>query len=374
MRPHRSFPFLVAAALALHPLDAVPLLAGTNTDPCIQGYVWREAFPGDYVCVTPQVRAQTAADNAQAAARRAPGGGAYGRDTCRRGYVWRAAHPEDRVCVTPATRAQAAADNAQARMRTTFKGDVLHGGSALQARSAEFLRSRNRLYKVVMQGDCNLILYNPDHLPLWSSATAGRASGCYAEMQTDGNLVVYGDGRNSVWSSETEGNPGARAVLQDDGNFVVYHGGRPLWATDTPTEVLTDRCSGDVFISSRYDPAHHPSTTPWGGMYLTRAQRGETDWSYVMQVDQPRIRWWCNSTTGNWADPGTWRVTEGKINVGCTNDAAMRAQDCKPGGGVGIGSSAVEGWTPEQSVCPATTRRIVARLGHERLLQIQCYR
>jgi hypothetical protein len=31
--------------------------------------VWREAHPGDHVCVTPETRAQTAADNRQAAAR-----------------------------------------------------------------------------------------------------------------------------------------------------------------------------------------------------------------------------------------------------------------------------------------------------------------
>ena len=33
---------------------------------CISGYVWREAFAGDYVCVTSAVRSQVAADNAAA--------------------------------------------------------------------------------------------------------------------------------------------------------------------------------------------------------------------------------------------------------------------------------------------------------------------
>src|SRR5262249_10185249 len=35
-----------------------------------QGFVWREAFDGDVVCVTPDVRAATKADNAAAASRR----------------------------------------------------------------------------------------------------------------------------------------------------------------------------------------------------------------------------------------------------------------------------------------------------------------
>jgi hypothetical protein len=80
-------------------------------DTCEQGFVWREAFPGDHVCVRPEVRAQTAADNAEANARRQPGGGPYGPDTCRPGFVWRDARPGDHVCVTPATREQAATDN-----------------------------------------------------------------------------------------------------------------------------------------------------------------------------------------------------------------------------------------------------------------------
>jgi hypothetical protein len=41
----------------------------------------------------------------------------YGPDTCRQGYVWREATPSDHVCVTPQVRAQTRADNANARFR-----------------------------------------------------------------------------------------------------------------------------------------------------------------------------------------------------------------------------------------------------------------
>lgn len=92
--------------------DEAPLVLPYGPDTCKDGYVWREAFEGDTVCVTPQTRAQAAADNAQATARREPNGGPYGPDTCRSGYVWREARPSDLVCVTPETRAQTAADNA----------------------------------------------------------------------------------------------------------------------------------------------------------------------------------------------------------------------------------------------------------------------
>ena len=84
---------------------------------CITGYVWRGAVPADRVCVAPQVRTDTGAENALANARREPGGGPYGPDTCRQGYVWREAFAGDRVCVPPASRSRAAADNANAAAR-----------------------------------------------------------------------------------------------------------------------------------------------------------------------------------------------------------------------------------------------------------------
>src|SRR5262249_18804269 len=76
-------------------------------DRCLQGFVWREAAPTDHVRVTPAVRGQAAADNAQATARRNPAGGPFGPDTCLQGFVWREAFPNDHVCVVPATRTQA---------------------------------------------------------------------------------------------------------------------------------------------------------------------------------------------------------------------------------------------------------------------------
>lgn len=97
---------------------ASPALSGPSAnDTCIQGYVWREAFKGDHVCVTPETRRQAAIDNRNAKARYQRGGGAYGPQTCIQGYVWREANRNDRVCVTPATRRQTAMDNQMASKR-----------------------------------------------------------------------------------------------------------------------------------------------------------------------------------------------------------------------------------------------------------------
>ena len=97
-------------------------------DVCKQGFVWREAFEFDHVCVPPATRAQAWSDNAQASARRQPGGGPFGPDTCKQGFVWREAEKNnplkaeavdtpDHVCVVPFVRSAAAADNAAALTR-----------------------------------------------------------------------------------------------------------------------------------------------------------------------------------------------------------------------------------------------------------------
>src|SRR4051812_8659126 len=50
------------------PAQADPLPYGPDT--CIQGFVWREARPGDTVCVTPDVRSTVAQQNSTPGANR----------------------------------------------------------------------------------------------------------------------------------------------------------------------------------------------------------------------------------------------------------------------------------------------------------------
>ena len=97
---------------------ALPSAAAADYGPatCLNGYVWREAFANDVVCVTPATRTRAAQDNAAAASRRDPSAG-YGPYGCQSGYVWREARASDLVCVTPNIRTQAKADNAAAAAR-----------------------------------------------------------------------------------------------------------------------------------------------------------------------------------------------------------------------------------------------------------------
>ncbi len=91
----------------------------------------------------------------------------------------------------------------------------------------ESLESPNGRFKLVLQADGNLVLYDKDKA-LWSSGTNGKDAKKLV-MQNDGNLVLYGP-NGPVWASNTSGNRGAYLVLQDDGNLVIY---KAVWSTGT---------------------------------------------------------------------------------------------------------------------------------------------
>lgn len=146
MNPTLGRVFVASLAAALVTTPALAQLP-YGPDTCRQGYVWREAFPGDHVCVTPQIRAQAADDNRQASARRAPGGGPYGPDTCLQGFVWREARPDDHVCVTPEARTQAASDNQQAAARRASASI----DDATKKRCAQYARNAIRQYQIMTE-------------------------------------------------------------------------------------------------------------------------------------------------------------------------------------------------------------------------------
>lgn len=83
---------------------------------CKLGYVWREAVPGDFVCVSPESRDETESENVLGPSRRQPGGG----DTCKLGFVWRETRPLDHVCVPPHRRDRARVDNELAASRMEY--------------------------------------------------------------------------------------------------------------------------------------------------------------------------------------------------------------------------------------------------------------
>jgi hypothetical protein len=92
---------------------------------CKPGYVWREAFYGDKVCVTPANRDAVRAENGDAWWRTSSTGSPR---WCLSGYVWREARPTDYVCVPPASRDRERSNNYAAVQRLEDASATPQGG------------------------------------------------------------------------------------------------------------------------------------------------------------------------------------------------------------------------------------------------------
>lgn len=87
------------------------------------------------------------------------------------------------------------------------------------------LRSPNGAFKLVLQDDGNMILFNSDNAIIWATNVfPGAGAGPYRlEMQRDGNLVIYNRSNQSIWATNrTSPNGPFRFAVQNDSNIVVY--------------------------------------------------------------------------------------------------------------------------------------------------------
>lgn len=108
--------------------------------------------------------------------------------------------------------------------------DKLEVGKCLA--SGEELVSSNGHVKLVMQGDGNLVVYNGREFK-WSSGThaPGDAGASACLQDTDGNLVVRNLAGTAIWASGAQDFPD-HLVIQNDCNLVMYPSrGRALWAS-----------------------------------------------------------------------------------------------------------------------------------------------
>ena len=96
--------------------------------------------------------------------------------------------------------------------------------------AGQSVRSLSTRYRLDMQADGNLVVYDlRTHRARWSSRTGGHPGARFI-VQSDGNLVIA-TGNRVHWNSRTARNPNARLVLQDDGNLVLYSStNRVLWS------------------------------------------------------------------------------------------------------------------------------------------------
>jgi len=110
--------------------------------------------------------------------------------------------------------------------------DVRNTSDRLVSPSGEF--------RVIMQGDSNLVVYQGSEYK-WASFTPPGTGPYNLVMQGDGNLVLYQADGKYLWASNTRhiGNGPYIAQMQDDGNFVVYGNANPgaawkaVWSSGT---------------------------------------------------------------------------------------------------------------------------------------------
>jgi len=101
--------------------------------------------------------------------------------------------------------------------------DILASGQMLY--KGETLKSPNGQYKLILQKDGNLVLYDGGRA-IWSAGTQDKHINKLV-MQNDGNLVLYGP-NGPLWATNTSGNRGAYLKIQNDGNLVIY---KAVWST-----------------------------------------------------------------------------------------------------------------------------------------------
>lgn len=110
-------------------------------------------------------------------------------------------------------------------VNTTMPDGYLYAGQSLY--------TANRAYRLVLQADGNLVLYNQSGKPLWATGTNGIPPGFLA-LQGDGNLVLYSQTGRPLWSTGTVGYSNDNLVIQQDGNLVLYSQNNvPIWNTQT---------------------------------------------------------------------------------------------------------------------------------------------
>ena len=122
--------------------------------------------------------------------------------------------------------------NVMARVVASFRhSNRLDADHILVPRSS--IRARVATCRLEYQRDGNLVAY-ADGGAYWASHTS-RASAGAAKMQANGDFVVLDADDVVRWRSGTGGNPGAHLVVQDDCNVVIYAAsGKGLWASGRP--------------------------------------------------------------------------------------------------------------------------------------------
>ncbi|MGH0178352.1 UNVERIFIED_CONTAM: hypothetical protein FKN15_013707 [Acipenser sinensis] len=93
--------------------------------------------------------------------------------------------------------------------------------------------STNGKYKAIFQNDGNFVVYEyPRGVPIWASNTNGKWDADKVIMQGDCNLVINDIKGTALWQSNTR-MPKCQScylTMRDDGNLVIYGDNKEIWS------------------------------------------------------------------------------------------------------------------------------------------------
>jgi hypothetical protein len=161
------------------------------------------------------------------------------------------ASASEKTAVTPSASAPKAAPKTNCTGSNAnsynLKGNRLKKGETLT--NCDGLVSDNKKNISVMQSDGNWVLYDTYNAkPIWATNTVNgidRNGALPFRMvyQGDSNLVLYDSGNKVMWASNTENRPSDNLIMQEDSNLVLHTGepshigsvwaGPAIWATNT---------------------------------------------------------------------------------------------------------------------------------------------
>lgn len=112
--------------------------------------------------------------------------------------------------------------------------DTLNPGETLEV--GEYLMSKNGQYKLIMQSDGNLVLYDNKDTVYWASNTNNEG---YTKLLFSYGAVYFCRDDNTT-SSRIGGASGDLFKLQNDRNLVLYDDNSPTWSSKTVSEIIND--------------------------------------------------------------------------------------------------------------------------------------
>ncbi len=108
---------------------------------------------------------------------------------------------------------------------------ILRNGETLRA--GQSLVAASRAYRLTVQSDGNVVIYNSSSKAVWTTKTSGNP-GARLAMTSTGDLAVYATTNRVLWHSDTAGLGGKQVRMQSDGNLVIYMAdGRATWSRGT---------------------------------------------------------------------------------------------------------------------------------------------